>query len=71
MLTDFVIAFRTNHQARKWENHVQLVQAFYQLTDRHTAEEITRRLMAAHQDHTPASRRGRQPQDAAGLTSLL
>lgn len=53
MLTDYVIAFRTNHQARKWEHHVQLVQAYYRLTDRYAAEELTRRLMDAHIKITP------------------
>lgn len=47
MLTDFVIAIRTNHQARTWEHHGQLAQANYRLMDRYAAEELPRRLMAA------------------------
>ena len=53
MLSDFVMTVRTNHQARKWEHQIQLVQAYYRLTDRRAAEELTRRLKAAHIKITP------------------
>ena len=42
MLSDFVMTVRTNHQARKWEHQIQLVQAYYRLTDRRAAEELIR-----------------------------
>jgi hypothetical protein len=53
MLTSLVAVLRTNHQARKWEHHAQLVQVDCRLTDRHAAEGRSHRLMAAHIEITP------------------